>query len=129
MMCIDLKDIWSLTFMVYNFCFVLVLFPLELLTSLFCMTLLFEEYAKRILSLTIAIHEFFGSLMFPKELQLLGLRRFIRFVMILLRSMLIAKNYFNGLFEGFWILIMHYPTIVQIRDAIDISSYQPIVAF
>ena len=122
MMCVDLKDIRNLTFMVGNFCFVVVLFPLELSTLFFCMTLLFAEYAKRMLSLIIAIHEFIGCLAFPSELRLLSPGRFVGFVMVLLRSVLIAKNYFNGLFEGFSILIMHYPVIVRIGDAIDKKS-------
>ena len=109
--------------MVSNFCFVVVLFPLELLTLFFCMTLLFSEYAKRMLSLTTAIHKFVGCLVFPSELRLLSPRRFVGFVMVLLRSALIAKNYLNGLFEGFWILIVHYPVIVRIGDAIDKTSY------
>ena len=75
-MCIDLKDIRSLTFMVCNFCFAIVLFMLELLTLLFCMTLVFEEHTKRMLSLTMAIHEFVGCLAFPSELRLLILGRF-----------------------------------------------------
>ena len=87
------------------------------------MTLLFVEYTKRMLSLTVAIHEFVGCLAFPSELQLLTPERFVGFVMVLLQSALIAKNYFNGLFEGFWILIVHYPVIVQIGDAIDKTSY------
>ena len=122
MMCIDLKDIRNLTFMVCNFSFVVVLFPLELSTLLFCMTLLFAEYAKRMLSLTIAIQEFVGCLAFPSELRLLSPGRFVGFVVVL-QSALIAKNYFNGLFEGFWILIVHYPVIVRIGDAIDKTSY------
>ena len=79
MMCIDLKDIRNLTFMVCSFSFA-VLFPLELTTLLFCMTLLFAEYAKRMLSLTIAIQEFVGCLAFPSELQLLSPGRFVGFV-------------------------------------------------
>ena len=110
MMCIDLKDIRNLTFMLCNFCFVVVLFPLELSTLLFCMTLLFAEYAKRMLSLTVAIHELVVCLVFPIELRLLSPVRF-GFVMVL-RSVLITKHYFNNLFEGFGILIVHYPMIV-----------------
>ena len=110
MMCIDLKDIRNLTFMVCNFCFVVVLFSLELSTLLFCMTLLFVEYAKRILSLIIVIHEFVGCLAFPNRLQLLSPGHF-GFVMIL-RSASITNNYFNNLFEAFGSLIMHYPVIV-----------------
>ena len=90
MMCIDLKDIRNLTFMVCNFCFVFMLFPLELSTLFFCMTLPFVEYAKRMLSLIIAIHEFVGCLAFPSE---------------------------------FWILIVQYPVIVRIGNAIDKTSY------
>ena len=111
MMCIDLKDIKHLTFMVYNFGFVVVLFPLGISKLLFCMTLLFAERAKRILSLIIAIHEFIGCLVFPNELRLLSPGSF-GFVMVLLRSVLITKNYFNSLFEGFGILIVHYPVKV-----------------
>ena len=37
-MCIDLKDIRKLTFMVCSFCFAVVFFPMELSTLLFCMT-------------------------------------------------------------------------------------------
>ena len=122
MMCIDLKDIRNLTFMVCSFSFAVVLFPLELSTLFFCMTLLFAQYAKRMLSLTIAIHEFVGCLVLPSELRLLSPRRFVGFVMVL-RSALIAKNYFNNLFEGFWILIVHYLVIVRIGDAIDKTSY------
>ena len=122
MMCIDLKDIRNLTFMVCNFCFIVVLFPLELSTLVFCMTLLFAEYAIRMLSLIITIHEFVGCLAFPSELRLLSPGRFM-FIMVLLRSALITKNYFNGLFEGFWILIVHYLVIVRIGDAIDKTSY------
>ena len=126
MMCIDLKDIRNLTFMVCSFSFAIVLFPLELSTLLFCMTLIFAEYAKRMSSLTIAI---VGCLAFPNKLRLHSPGCFVGFVMVLLRSALIAKNYFNGLFEGFWILIVHYPVIVRIGDAIDKTSYQPIVPF
>ena len=123
MMCIDLKDIRNLTFMVCSFSFAVVLFPLELSTLIFCMTLLFAEYAKRMLSLTIAIQEFVGCLAFPNKLRLLSPGRFVGFIVVLLRSTLIAKNYFNGFFEGFWILIMHYPVIVRIGDAINKTSY------
>ena len=63
MMCIDLKDIKNLTFMVYNFGFVAVLFPLELPT----LALPLAEYTKRILSLTIAIQKYVGCLAFPSE--------------------------------------------------------------
>ena len=123
MMCIDLKDIRNLTFMVCSFRFGVVLFSLELTTLLFCMAILFAKYAKRKLSLTIVIHEFVGCLAFPSELRLLSPGRFVGFVVVLLRSALIAKNYFNGLFEGFWILIVHYLVTVRIGDAIDKTSY------
>ena len=108
--------------MVYSFGFVVMLFPLGLPTLLFCTTLLFYEHAKRMLSLTIAIHEFVGCLAFPNELRLLSPGCF-GFIMVLLRSALITKNYFNSLFEGFGILIVHYSMIVQIGDAIDKKSY------
>ena len=54
----------NLISMVNNFGFV-VLFVLELLALLFCMTLLFGEHAKRIFSLTIGMHEFVRCLCFP----------------------------------------------------------------
>ena len=73
----------------------------------------------RNLTFIIAIHEFVGCLAFPNELRLLSPKRFVGFVIVLLRSALTAKNYFNGLFEGFWILIVHYPVIVRI----DKTSY------
>ena len=108
--------------MVYNFSFVVVVFLLELSTLLVGVTLPLAKYAKRSLSLIIAIQEFVGCLAFPSELRRLSPGRFVGFVMVL-RSALIAKNYFNGLFEGFWILIVHYPVIVRIGDAIDKTSY------
>ena len=122
MVCIDLKDIKNLTFMVCNFGFVVVLFALELPKLLFCVIVLFAEYTKRILSFTIVIHEFVRCLAFPNKLRLLSPKRF-GFVMVLLRSALITKNYFNNLFEGFWILIVHYPMIDRIGDVIDKTSY------
>ena len=70
---------WNLTFMVCSFCFVVMLFRLELSTLLFCMTLLYSKYAKMILSLTIAIHEFIGCLAFPSELRLLSHGRYVGF--------------------------------------------------
>ena len=121
MMCIDLKDIKNLTFMVCNFVFVVALFALELPTLLFCVTLLFAEHTKRILSLTITIQEFVGYLAFPSELRRLSSKCF-RFFMVL-RSALLTKNYCNGLFKGFWILIMHCLVIARIGDAIDKTNY------
>ena len=55
------------------------------------MTLLFAEYAKRMLSLTIAIHEFVGCLAIPSELRLLSPERFVGFVMVLLNSRIIVE--------------------------------------